>query len=121
MLTSPDDDPDEFKFSYENIAPAAITKDETGTLYDFGRETFARVYVGNSDKDALLCYGESETEARDVEDCYLIEEIFAGMGERELPTRAFRYVIRSRPVRSFAMRAPSTNASAAGSAAGRFT
>lgn len=92
MLTSPDDDPDEFKFSYENIAPAAITKDETGTLYDFGRETFARVYVGNSDKDALLCYGESETEARDVEDCYLIEEIFAGMGERELPTRAFRYL-----------------------------
>ena len=40
-----------------------------------------------------MCYGEKRRpEARDVEDCYLIEEIFAGMGERELPTRAFRYL-----------------------------
>lgn len=86
-LNSPDDDPEEFKFAYEPIAPARVERDASGTLYDFGRETFARVRV-SAQEPLTLCYGESETEARDVSDCYIIDSVPAGT--TMLPARAFR-------------------------------
>ena len=92
MLTSPDDDPEEFKFSYKPIEPVAVTRDERGTLYDYGRETFARLHVSNSPVDTCLYYGESETEARDVDDCYVRVEIKANEGEKTLHARALRYL-----------------------------
>lgn len=94
MYTSPDDDPEQFKFAYAPIEPAAVVSDAAGTLYDFGRETFARIRLDgiNAPDGMRICYGESETEARDVHDCYIHEMIPAGAHEAELPARAFRFV-----------------------------
>ena len=92
MYTDPDDDPEQFKFAYSPIEPTAVTPDETGVLYDFGRETFARLHLSGLSGGLTVCYGESETEARDVENCYILDQIPAGQTEADLPARAFRYL-----------------------------
>lgn len=92
MYTDPDDDPEQFKFAYSPIEPTAVTPDGTGVLYDFGRETFARLHLSDLSGGLTVCYGESETEARDVENCYILDRIPAGQTEADLPARAFRYL-----------------------------
>lgn len=65
LFTRPEQDPEVFPFVYEEIHPVENRPDERGTLYDFGRETFARVFLELEDQPAFsLCFGESETEAR---------------------------------------------------------
>ena len=52
--------------------------------------------------ELTVCFGESETEARAVSDCPLIETVPAGTASIQFPARAFRYVqLTSR--RSFAL------------------
>lgn len=93
LFTRPEQDPEVFPFVYEEIHPVEIVRDERGTLYDFGRETFARVFLELEDQPAFsLCFGESETEARDTSACLLMESIPAGTRSLALPARAFRYV-----------------------------
>ena len=91
QYTSPNDDPEQFKFAYAPILPTAVTPDDTGVLYDFGRETFARLHLSGA-AGLTVCYGESETEARDVENCYLIDHVPADQSEADFPARAFRYL-----------------------------
>lgn len=91
-LDSPDDDPEQFKFAYQHMEPVSVTSVNGGTLYDFGRETFACVHVEDARGGELLCYGESETEALDVDDCYIIDSVPQGKTTCDYPARAFRYL-----------------------------
>ncbi len=94
MYTSPEDDPEQFKFEYAPIEPANVTRDAAGALYDFGRETFARLKLrGITAPEGLqVYYGESEAEARDVANSYIRDATPAGAAEAEFPPRAFRYI-----------------------------
>ena len=51
-----------FPFEYQTIAPASREKTENGYLYDFGRETFAKLCF-KTEADAVAVYGESREEA----------------------------------------------------------
>lgn len=94
MYTSPDDDPEQFKFEYKQVEPVAVTRDAAGVLYDFGRETFARLELDGitAPEGLTVCYGESEAEARDVSDCYIRDWTLAGAQSASFPPRAFRYI-----------------------------
>ena len=93
LFTLPEQDPEVFPFVYEKLQPVEVIQDERGTLYDFGRETFARVFLEMENQPELtVCFGESETEARAVSDCPLIETVPAGTASIQFPARAFRYV-----------------------------
>ncbi len=65
------DDPQVFKFCYEKLAPSGERKVDGGVLYDFGKETFARLRIYMSAGEADIFYGETEEEALDTEHSYL--------------------------------------------------
>ncbi len=90
---SPEKDPELFHFEYENITPVKTERVEGGMLYDFGKETFARVNISGADPKARLgvYYGESLEEAIDTDHTYTFERI-GGKGDYSLLCRAFRYI-----------------------------
>ena len=90
MHTNPDITPETFLFSYEEIFPVDIKEVQGGTLYDFGRETFAKLKFseGTFEDNVGVHYGESRTEALDTEHCCHTDTVREGM----LPARGFRYV-----------------------------
>lgn len=94
MYTAKDDDPEQFKFAYARIEPVLVEGVNGGTLYDFGRQTFARLrFLDVQAKDAVwVYYGESKTEALDLQDCYLRDQIPAGAKAYSMPSRTFRYL-----------------------------
>jgi len=85
------DNPEIFKFEYKEIFPVHIKECNGGVLYDFGKETFAKIYFENLNKEINICYGESEEEALDTQGCYL-REYLTLQDKKELPCRAFRYL-----------------------------
>ena len=87
--TEPEDDPGVFPFLYEEIFPAAVTETEGGALYDFGRETFAKLTFDTVEKPFRLFYGESPEEALGGEEAYILEPVTEPC---EKPCRAFRYI-----------------------------
>ena len=90
LFTLPEQDPEVFPFIYEKLQPVEVIQDERGTLYDFGRETFARVFLEMENQPELtVCFGESETEARAVSDCPLIETVPAGTASIQFPMFSF--------------------------------
>lgn len=93
VYTDPEITPEVFLFAYERIVPVQEKKAQGGILYDFGRETFAKVNItGARPEQAIhVYYGESETEALDTEDCILREKV-SGSREYTLAARAFRYL-----------------------------
>lgn len=90
---SPDKNPEDFPFAYENKEPVRIEKLETGILYDFGVELFGYLNIGNVNKEdkMCVCYGESYEEATDTEFSYLTEKL-EGKSDYRLKQRAFRYI-----------------------------
>lgn len=93
MFTKPEQDPEVFPFVYEELAPVSTVRDGDGLLLDYGRETFARVFIDINDQPEFTVYfGESETEARDAVGCYLWETVPAGASHVEMTARAFRYL-----------------------------
>lgn len=90
--TKPTDNPEIFPFSYERWDAAEIRPLEDGALYDFGRETFARLHIEGADpaETYRVQFGESETEALDA-NC-VISETVTGSAEYVLPACALRYV-----------------------------
>ena len=86
---SPEDNPQIFKFSYEEIIPVKIEKVNKGVLYDYGRETFAKLIFEQVGVPIRIGYGESREEALDYENSYLW-----GLVDRpgELSPKAFRYL-----------------------------
>ena len=90
---SPEKNPAVFHFEYESITPVRTEAMDGGMLYDFGKETFARVNIWGADPDAQLgvYYGESYEEAVDTDHTYTLERI-SGKSDYSLVCRAFRYI-----------------------------
>ena len=86
---SPDDNVEVFPFEYTEILPVKTTKTDLGTLYDFGKELFAKLGF-STESGATVYYGETAEEASDPENTLLLEKV--GGGEQLLVPRAFRYV-----------------------------
>lgn len=87
--TEKTDNPQEFKFSYEEIKPVSKKLVNGGVLYDFGKETFAKLCFDKLEENIDIFYGESETEALDTVNAYL--RVYA-TNLKEQPCRAFRYL-----------------------------
>ena len=66
-----------------------MTKTSVGTLYDFGKELFAKLEF-ETDAELTVYYGETAEEASDPENALLYETV--GSGKHSLVPRAFRYV-----------------------------
>lgn len=90
MYRDPDGDPESFPFRYEEIFPVSVTETAGGALYDFGRETFAKLIFDDVRRPFRLFYGESPEEAQGGDDAYVSDEV-DGKGEK--PCRAFRYIL----------------------------
>lgn len=90
---SPDKSPETFHFEYENITPVKTEAVDGGMLYDFGKETFAKVTVSEAEPEIELgvYYGESLEEAIDTDHTYTFERI-SGKCDYSLVCRAFRYI-----------------------------
>lgn len=88
----PTQDPSVWEYDARRCTPQAEEAVAGGVLYDFGEELTAEVAVTwqQGFRPVLLCYGESRTEALDLENCYYSQQLTA---ERDaIPRRAFRYV-----------------------------
>lgn len=88
---SENDDPRIFPFAYEEIFPIKVEEVKGGKLYDFGRETFARITLSCIPGETVLCYGESREEALDFDNSIIREKIKKS-DDPVRPTRAFRYL-----------------------------
>lgn len=93
FYTKPDDDPAVFPFSYYPLPPAAEEKLDGGTLYDFAKETYGIITLGEiaADDKITLIYGESREEALDYKNA-LVRETLTSADEKRRPARAFRYI-----------------------------
>lgn len=56
------------------VNPINIYRKDGKTIYDFGKEIFARVYLKTLNREICIFYGESEDEALNQEECELISE-----------------------------------------------
>lgn len=85
--------PETFPFSYERIYPVDVQEGPDGVLYDFGKETFAKVHLDDIQnlQELNVSYGESIEEARDWERT-IIRETVSGVSSCVLKPRAFRYL-----------------------------
>lgn len=90
---APSPTPETFPFAYAPIEPQSIQEVDGGTLYDFGRETFAKILLEGADstQEVLVVYGESREEALDAENAILYERLH-GSERYELVPRALRYL-----------------------------
>ncbi len=82
------DNPQIFKFCYEKIEPVEKKQVDGGILYDFGKETFAKLRINAKGEDVDVFYGETQEEALDIKHSYLR----AHVRDQEIPGRAFRYL-----------------------------
>jgi len=81
-----DSDPDVFPFSYEHISYESVKDIDGGVLYDFGKGTFAKITLSIPDGVRVhLSYGESETEALDLPNTVIREDI-VGSGQTVVRT-----------------------------------
>ena len=99
-----EDDPEVFPFQYEPVAPVSAQELEGGTLYDFGREIFARITAACGDLPALASYGESREEALDTGYSLVRQDIPAGR-ETVMQSRALRWLYVTGPKENCAIRA----------------
>ena len=105
----PDDNVEVFPFSYERIEPISCEKTDNGYLYDFGRETFAKVNI-TTNTGATVVYGESREEALSYvkpfykDGAYYYEDVAPKTAVCMRP-RAFRFIhtiTNQKPVQLFA-------------------
>ena len=89
----PTDNPEIFKFEYEEIIPKSVKKSKNKLVADFGKETFAVLKLNNAkaDTEYEVFYGESLEEATDTE--YTLVHIkISGQTSYTLSGRAFRFI-----------------------------
>lgn len=89
----PTDNPEVFKFEYEEIIPKSVKKSRNKLVADFGKETFAVLKLDNAkaDTEYEVFYGESLEEATDTE--YTLVHIkISGQTSYTLSGRAFRFI-----------------------------
>ncbi len=95
MYTALSDNPEIFKFAYENIVPVSAETVKGGKLYDFGKETFGKLVLKNIQPEnvtATIICGESREEALDPENAVIHIDMQAENGAFTSTTVAFRYV-----------------------------
>ncbi len=90
---SQNDNPEVFKFEYEQIKPVSITKNIGSLVLDFGKELFAILNIRNAlpTEEYQIFYGESLEEATDTEHTLVFTKAY-GKDSYNLSGRAFRYV-----------------------------
>lgn len=82
-----------FPFLYEPISYLKKEEIKDGILFDFGKETYAKVHVGGLTKSRVrVQFGESEEEALDYENSVIHFECEPQNGMFAYPPFAFRYV-----------------------------
>ena len=91
-FTSCLDNPEVFPFSYDRWDIVEKRPVDGGNMFDFGKETFAKLHIENADpmNTINVQFGESETETLDP-NCVIFESV-SGQSEYEFPAYAFRYV-----------------------------
>lgn len=101
MYTRLEQNPMEFEFASQILAPVRTEQVDDGILYDFGREITAHALVelaagaapGEAGLTVTLCYGESRAEALDVDYSYFKDTLELTVGsECRTKLRAFRYI-----------------------------
>ncbi|MED4226926.1 hypothetical protein [Neobacillus cucumis] len=103
LFTKKEQNPMDFPYTHEIKAPLKIESVNGSRLLDFGYDITAKTRITFSEKfqPVTICYGESKTEALDVNDCYLKQVIESpedtGLEQIEENTyvtrlRAFRYI-----------------------------
>ena len=94
--TKKTDDPEKFFFEYKEIHPISRENVRGGTLFDFGKETFGKLTVKNTNPErqgtAFVVYGESREEALDKKDAIITDVFSKGESEKTYPSRSLRYV-----------------------------
>lgn len=87
-----ENDPNEIRYDSKIYEPA-VTSVQDGLLCDFGKTLTAELLLQSLQYrgELEICYGESQEEALDRENCYLKEKIFL-KDEYRAVKRAFRYV-----------------------------
>ena len=103
MYTQKCDNPEIFKFEYETWHPVERRETPDGILYDFGKQTFGKLYFSNiaPGEKIPIFYGESEVEALDTEFSYICDSVPAGVPSYEMKPRAFRYIFAKCKNRAF--------------------
>ncbi len=92
LYRSPEQDPNRIFYQEEQIPCACRREVNGGFLYDFGRAVTGKPHFLSfpAGTKVTVCYGESETEALDVERCYYKED--NADEHTEFSRRAFRYL-----------------------------
>lgn len=93
LYTNCENAPNKVWYSKEIRKPVNVRNQDGGVLYDFGRVVNGSIQLTNfsyTNTPITLCYGESETEALDVMQCYYKQENV--MYDTPIRKRAFRYV-----------------------------
>lgn len=89
LYTDKMQDPNTISYQTKLVRPQQKQVVNGGLLFDFGRAVNGSVKVATS-QPVTLCYGESETEAEDVEMCYYKQTDVTN--DTWVRKRAFRYV-----------------------------
>lgn len=92
IYTAREQDPSIWVYDEKEYFPSEIREDESGVLFVFETELTAilKAEFPKGFREMTLCYGESETEARDTVNCYYSQTLHTP--EDEIIRRAFRYV-----------------------------
>ena len=90
LFTAIDADPNNIKYEEKAVDPVSQKDINDGSLIDFGVELNATLQFSDLKQDITVCYGESETEALDVKNCYYKQENVTK--DTFIPKRAFRYI-----------------------------
>ncbi len=92
--TKETDDPEIFPFAYEPLEAVSVCECDGGLLFDFGKETFAKLELEGLSPDRKLgvFYGESREEALADKSTCCVWEIVSGKETASLVPRAFRYI-----------------------------
>ena len=98
VFDGPEKTPEIFTFAYERLAEGQREQAEGGVLFDYGRETFARIKItGLSQEKVAVRFGESREEAMDPAWCVIRFEDAPEDGCLAYEPYAFRYIFVSDP------------------------
>lgn len=92
IYRDPRQNPSIWEYSKRKVCPAHVYEKCGGTLYDFETELNGKLNITfqNGFKSILICYGESEMEALDKENCYYSQTLTRE--DDDILLRAFRYI-----------------------------
>lgn len=90
LYTEKNQNPNQVLYKEEELAPVSVIEKNGGVLMDFGRMVDGTLKLHLKKEPVLICYGESEKEALDIEMCYYKEE--QACESAPIRKRAFRYL-----------------------------